>query len=90
MLDMDQCRIVEFTKFLKSSRKQENLTFFLAKDDISSIEDIATAAVDLESQSSFGNASGPTITNKVDMPISTVRKVMRKILRFYPYKIQRV
>lgn len=60
------------------------------KVDISSIEDIATAAVDLASQSSFGNASVPAIANEVDMPISTVRKVMRQILRYYPYKIQRV
>ena len=60
------------------------------KVDISSIEDIVTAAVDLANQSSFGNASVPAIANEVDMPISTERKMMGQILRYYPYKFQRM
>ncbi|GFT19922.1 hypothetical protein NPIL_550331 [Nephila pilipes] len=58
--------------------------------DKSSFEDVVTAAIYLSSQSPYGNASLSSTANEIDMPITMVRKVMRNILRYYPFTIQRV
>ncbi|GFT27072.1 hypothetical protein NPIL_403541 [Nephila pilipes] len=54
--------------------------------DNCSVNDVATAAVDL----SYGNASFSAIANEIDTPISSVKKVMCNILSYYLHKIQRV
>ena len=88
---MSDCGVHKMIKKFEETGKLDILTVRRLKNvAISSIEDIATAAVDLGNQSSFGNTNVPAIANKIDMPISTVRKVMRQVLRYYPYKIQSV
>ncbi|GFX13328.1 uncharacterized protein TNCV_2907511 [Trichonephila clavipes] len=52
------------------------------------IEDIATTVVEASSESLHATVSVPTISRTLDMPYSTVRHIMLKILNFYPYKIQ--
>lgn len=52
------------------------------------VEDVATAVVEGSSESLHGSVSVPTISRTLDMPYSTVRHIMRRILNFYPYKIK--
>ncbi|GFT18129.1 uncharacterized protein TNCV_182971 [Trichonephila clavipes] len=54
------------------------------------VEDTATAVVEASSESLLGTVSVQTVSRTFDMPYSTVRHIMRKILNFYPHKIQAV
>ncbi|GBL73710.1 hypothetical protein AVEN_230699-1 [Araneus ventricosus] len=56
----------------------------------SSVEDVATAVVEASSQSPHGSVSVPVISRVLDMSYSTVQKILRRILNFYPYKIKPV
>ncbi|GBN97942.1 hypothetical protein AVEN_72147-1 [Araneus ventricosus] len=56
----------------------------------SSVEDVATAVVEASSQSPRGSVSVPVVSRVLDMMFSTVRKILRRILNFYPYKIKPV
>ncbi|GBN31554.1 hypothetical protein AVEN_252175-1 [Araneus ventricosus] len=56
----------------------------------SSVEDVATAVVEASSQSPHGTVSVPVVSRVFYMPYSTVRKLLRRILNFYPYKIKPV
>lgn len=56
----------------------------------SSVEDVATAVVDASNQSPHGNVSVPVVSLVLDIPYSTVRKILRRILHFYPFKIKPV
>ncbi|GBN54343.1 hypothetical protein AVEN_211422-1 [Araneus ventricosus] len=51
---------------------------------------LATAVVEASSQSVHGSVSVPIVSRVLDMPYSTVRKILRRILNFYPYKIEHV
>ncbi|GBL86262.1 hypothetical protein AVEN_131989-1 [Araneus ventricosus] len=53
-----------------------------------SVEDVATAVVESSIQSPHGSVSVPVVSRVLDMPYSTVRKILRRILNFYPYKIK--
>lgn len=53
------------------------------------LEDVATALQE-QTISDAGISSARGISRMLDMPISTVRKVLRNILRCYPYKITHV
>ncbi|GBM40265.1 hypothetical protein AVEN_238044-1 [Araneus ventricosus] len=48
----------------------------------SSVEDMATAVFEASSQSSHGSVSVPVVYRVLDMPYSTVRKILRWILNF--------
>ncbi|GBM10613.1 hypothetical protein AVEN_21932-1 [Araneus ventricosus] len=56
----------------------------------SSIENVATEVVEASSQSPHGSVSVPVVSRVLDMPYSTARKILRRILNFYPYKIKPV
>ncbi|GBM97647.1 hypothetical protein AVEN_68127-1 [Araneus ventricosus] len=56
----------------------------------SSVEDVATAVVEASNQSPHGSVRVPVVSLVLDMPYSTVRKILRRILNFYPYKIKPV
>ncbi|GBN07598.1 hypothetical protein AVEN_260997-1 [Araneus ventricosus] len=56
----------------------------------SSVEDLAIAVVDSSSQSPHGSVSVPVVSRVLDMPYSTVQKVLLRISNFYPYKIKPV
>ncbi|GBN17718.1 hypothetical protein AVEN_221250-1 [Araneus ventricosus] len=56
----------------------------------SSVEDVATAVVEARSQSPHGSVSVPIVSRVLDMSYSTVRKILRRILNFYSYKIKPV
>ncbi|GBN60589.1 hypothetical protein AVEN_209583-1 [Araneus ventricosus] len=49
---------------------------------------MATAVVEASSLSPDGRVSVPVVSRVLDMPYSTVRKILRRILNFYPYKIK--
>lgn len=51
------------------------------------ITDVATAIVERNQTSTAGNSSTRGVARQLDVSASTVWKVLRKILRFYPYKI---
>ncbi|GBL77712.1 hypothetical protein AVEN_152931-1 [Araneus ventricosus] len=51
----------------------------------SSVEDVAIAVVEANSQSPHGNVSVPDVSRVLDMP---ARKILRRILNLYPYKIK--
>ncbi|KMQ82897.1 transposable element tc3 transposase [Lasius niger] len=53
------------------------------------VEDVATALQE-QTSSDAGISSARGMSRMLDMPISTVRKVLRNILRCYPYKITHV
>lgn len=52
-----------------------------------SVEDVALAVVDATSQSPHGVVSVPTVSRAIDLPYTTVWRVMRRILGYFPYKI---
>ncbi|GBL84602.1 hypothetical protein AVEN_191068-1 [Araneus ventricosus] len=54
----------------------------------SSVEDVNTEVVEAISQSPHGSVSVPFVSRVLDMPYSTVRKLLLWILNFYPYKIK--
>ncbi|GFW55663.1 DUF4817 domain-containing protein [Trichonephila clavipes] len=54
------------------------------------VENIATAVEEASSKSFPGTVSVSTISHTLDMPYSTDRHIIRKILNFYTYKIQAV
>ncbi|GBM35927.1 hypothetical protein AVEN_244991-1 [Araneus ventricosus] len=56
----------------------------------SSVEDVATVVVEASSQSPHGSVGVPVISRILDMSYSTVRKILQRILNFYPYKIKPV
>ncbi|GBM58576.1 hypothetical protein AVEN_222801-1 [Araneus ventricosus] len=51
-------------------------------------EDVATVVVEASNWSPHGSVSVPVVSLVLDMPHSTVRKILRRILNFYPYKIK--
>ncbi|GBO01184.1 hypothetical protein AVEN_234090-1 [Araneus ventricosus] len=51
---------------------------------------VATAVVEAISQSPHGSMIVSVVSCVLDMPHSTVRKILRRILNFYPYKIKPV
>ncbi|GBN48424.1 hypothetical protein AVEN_84469-1 [Araneus ventricosus] len=54
-----------------------------------SVEDVATA-LPKESSSVLGTCSASGIFRTLDMPVSTVRKILRNILQCYPFKITHI
>ncbi|GBN95900.1 hypothetical protein AVEN_221010-1 [Araneus ventricosus] len=54
-----------------------------------SVEDVATALQEASS-STLGTRSARGLTRTLDMPVSTVRKILRNILQCYPFKITHV
>ncbi|GBM63188.1 hypothetical protein AVEN_185563-1 [Araneus ventricosus] len=56
----------------------------------SSVEEMATVVVEASSESPHGSVSVPVDSGVLDMPYSTVRKILRRSLNFYPYKIKHV
>ena len=52
------------------------------------VEHVATAVVEASSESLHGTVSVPTISHTLDVPYSTIRQIMCRVLNFYPYKIQ--
>lgn len=50
-------------------------------------EEVATAVVQQGAASAHGSSSARAISRELDMPVTTVWRVMRNILKFYPYKI---
>ncbi|GBN57629.1 hypothetical protein AVEN_214645-1 [Araneus ventricosus] len=51
-----------------------------------SVEDVATTLQELSS-GALGKCSARGISRTLDMPVSTVCKILRNILKFYPFKI---
>ena len=51
------------------------------------IKEVATAVVDQATANTQGNSSARSISKQTDIPFSTVQKILRKIIKFYPYKI---
>ncbi|GBM27559.1 hypothetical protein AVEN_97075-1 [Araneus ventricosus] len=51
-----------------------------------SVEDVATALQEASS-SALGTCTARGISRTLDMPVSTVRKILRNILQCYPFKI---
>ncbi|GBN37135.1 hypothetical protein AVEN_132367-1 [Araneus ventricosus] len=56
----------------------------------SSIEDMATPLIEASSQSTHESVSVTVVSRVLDMKYFTVRKILRRILNFYPYKIKPV
>ena len=56
----------------------------------SSIENVATVFVEASSQLPHGNVSVPVVSRVLDVSYSMVRKIFRRILHFYHYKIKSV
>ncbi|KFM77225.1 hypothetical protein X975_20207, partial [Stegodyphus mimosarum] len=54
------------------------------------IEAVATAIVDRGPDNIAATSSARGVAWNMDMPYSTVWKILRKIINFYPYKISRV
>jgi hypothetical protein len=54
------------------------------------IEEVATVIVDREQDSIADTSSARGVARNLDMPYSTVWKILRKIIHFYPYKISQV
>ncbi|GBN55605.1 hypothetical protein AVEN_170805-1, partial [Araneus ventricosus] len=54
-----------------------------------SVEDVATAFQEAPS-SALGTCSARGISRTLDMPVSTVRKILRNILQYYPFKITHI
>ncbi|GBL81484.1 hypothetical protein AVEN_143747-1 [Araneus ventricosus] len=54
-----------------------------------SVEDVA-ASLQEASSSTLGTCSAQGISRTLDMPVSTVRKILRNILQCYPFKIMHV
>ncbi|GBM68019.1 hypothetical protein AVEN_75863-1 [Araneus ventricosus] len=54
-----------------------------------SVEDMAIALQEASS-SALGTCSARGISQNLDMPVSTVRKILRNILQCYPFKITHV
>ncbi|GBM66694.1 hypothetical protein AVEN_249517-1 [Araneus ventricosus] len=54
----------------------------------SSVEDVAISVVEASSQWPHYSVSVPVVSRVLDMPYSAVRKILRRILNFYPYKIK--
>ncbi|GBM96285.1 hypothetical protein AVEN_142047-1 [Araneus ventricosus] len=52
-----------------------------------SVEDVATALQE-ESSGALGTCSAWGISRTLDMPFSTIRKILRNILQCYPFKIK--
>ncbi|GFW26092.1 uncharacterized protein TNCV_3308631 [Trichonephila clavipes] len=50
-------------------------------------EEVTTAMVERASSSIFSSASGRSVSRELEIPWSTVRKILRYILKWYPYKI---
>ncbi|GBN85470.1 hypothetical protein AVEN_161293-1 [Araneus ventricosus] len=56
---------------------------------LTSVEDVATALQEASS-SALGTCSARGISRTLDMPVSTVRKILLRILQYYPFKITHV
>ncbi|GBN28419.1 hypothetical protein AVEN_191011-1 [Araneus ventricosus] len=54
----------------------------------SSVEDAVAAVVEASGQSPHGSV--PVVSRVLDMPYSTVRKILRRVLNLFPYKIKPV
>lgn len=54
------------------------------------VMDVALATADLGSRSAYGESSISAISNVMDIPQSTCRKILRKNLEWKPYRIQGV
>ncbi|GBM24460.1 hypothetical protein AVEN_41105-1 [Araneus ventricosus] len=54
-----------------------------------SMEDVATALQEASS-SALGTSSARGISRTLNMPVSTVRKILRNILQCYPFKITNI
>ncbi|GFU39462.1 uncharacterized protein TNCV_5011201 [Trichonephila clavipes] len=51
-------------------------------------EEVSSAVVEKVSSSIYSSASGPSVSCELEIPWLTVRKILRYILKCYPYKIQ--
>ncbi|GBL80877.1 hypothetical protein AVEN_26296-1 [Araneus ventricosus] len=56
---------------------------------LTSVEDVATALQEASS-SALGTCNAREISRTLDMPVSTVRKILRNILQCYPFKITHI
>lgn len=54
------------------------------------MEEVATAVMDQAIANKQGTSSARAISRQTDIPFSTVQKILRKILKFYPYKITHI
>ncbi|GBL93870.1 hypothetical protein AVEN_153630-1 [Araneus ventricosus] len=83
-------------RFRKGSIFQDNHIMeifqgsWIEDESKSSVKDVATAVVEASSNSPHISVSVPVVSRVLDMPYSTVRKILRRILNFYPYKIKPV
>ncbi|GBO27038.1 hypothetical protein AVEN_18025-1 [Araneus ventricosus] len=75
--------VKEFRRMIRRGRGRKQIRS-------SSVEDVATAVVQASSQSPHGSVSVPVVSRVLDMPYSNVRKILRRILNFYPCKIKPV
>lgn len=54
------------------------------------VADVTTAVVERASTSRYSSASARSVSRELAIPWSTVRKILRSILKWYPYKIHMV
>ncbi|GFS81052.1 hypothetical protein TNCV_1223401 [Trichonephila clavipes] len=52
-----------------------------------SVKEVPTAVSERASTSIYSSASGRSVPRELEIPWSTVRKILRYILKWYPYKI---
>ncbi|GFS70699.1 uncharacterized protein TNCV_520861 [Trichonephila clavipes] len=52
-----------------------------------SVEQIATAVIEIASSSIYSSASGRSMSRELEIPWSSLRKILRYILKWYPYNI---
>ena len=48
------------------------------------VKDVATSVVEVSSESHHGTVSVQVITRTLDMPYSTARHIMHRVINFYP------
>ncbi|GFV75126.1 uncharacterized protein TNCV_3189791 [Trichonephila clavipes] len=51
------------------------------------VEEVATAVVERASSSIYSSARGRSVSCELEIPWLTVRKIMRYILKWYPYNV---
>ncbi|GFW59740.1 uncharacterized protein TNCV_4718321 [Trichonephila clavipes] len=68
---------------------EETGNFFgcAARKRTETVEEVATAMVERASSSIYSSASGRSVSRELEISWSTVQKILRYILKWYPYKI---
>ena len=75
------------TKFEKTGEWSVMLGRLKKQISNETVEEVAFAMVERESDSQYSSSNAQAISHDLSLPWSVARKILRSVLKWYPYKI---